>query len=157
MEKDQKVIAGKNGGTLMPWQKGQSGNPKGRPKKVISRLQDKIEQDFKVTLTRADVGQIVRSMMELNLAQLETIAKDKKTPAFMVLIANKIFHDIKHGSISSFVTLMSLTGFEDNPDAPVSSPTYRTAEDLINELNQRDQLRVSFKGDAPEYIDFEQM
>ena len=81
------------------FKKGQSGNPKGRPKKVIDRLEEMIGRKFEVNLSRADKMQIIESMLELSLSQLAAIATDKESPVFMVLIANAIRGDIERKNL----------------------------------------------------------
>jgi len=90
---------GRNGGTLYFWEKGESGNPNGRPRKVLSRLQEEVGVEFNVSLTKADKWAILEAMLEMNMNDLGKIATDKECPAFMVVIANAIREDIKKGRI----------------------------------------------------------
>lgn len=80
---------------------GQSGNPAGRPKKTITRLEEVIGQTFSVQLSKSDKMQIIESMLEMSLKQLEVIAKDKETPVFMVMIANAIVGDIQRKNMAT--------------------------------------------------------
>lgn len=81
------------------FKKGQTGNPNGRPKKVIQRLEDVIGRKFNVDITKADKLQIIESMLELSVSQLKDIATDTESPVFMVLIANAIKGDIERKNL----------------------------------------------------------
>lgn len=87
--------------------KGKSGNPNGRPKKVITRLEELIGRRFNVEVSRADKMQIIESMLELSLNQLKAIATDQDTPVFMVLIANAIRGDIERKNLSTANDLLN--------------------------------------------------
>lgn len=95
-----------NVANLKPWVKGQSGNPKGRPKRALKELQEKAGVDFQVHLSRADKTRILESMMEMNLADLKSIATDGRAPAFMVVLANAIKTDVAKGKMDSLIMLM---------------------------------------------------
>lgn len=89
------------------FKKGQTGNPNGRPKKVITRLEELIGRKFDVQVTKADKMQIIESLLELSLEQLKTIATDKDTPVFMVLIANAIRGDIERKNLTTANDLLN--------------------------------------------------
>lgn len=91
----------KHGGTLQFWKKGESGNPNGRPRKVLRQLEEKVGIEFGVSLSKEDKFQILESMLEMSLTQLQSIATDKECPAFMVVIANGLKEDIKKGRINT--------------------------------------------------------
>ena len=100
------VKKGRNGGDLILWERGQSGNPKGRPRKVLSELGKIVGTDFSVSLSKDDKFQILESLLEMSLEDLKKIALDKSTPAFMVVIASAIRKDITMGRATTMTDLM---------------------------------------------------
>lgn len=89
------------------FKKGQTGNPNGRPKKIIQRLEDVIGRKFSVGITKADKLQIIESMLELSVSQLKGIATDTESPVFMVLIANAIKGDIERKNMVTVNELLN--------------------------------------------------
>lgn len=86
---------------MVYWQQGESGNPKGRPRKVLSELAKKVGVDFQVSLSKEDKFTILESMMEMSLQELKSIATDKSAPAFMVVVASAIRKDIQSGKLGA--------------------------------------------------------
>lgn len=86
---------------LTPWKKGETGNPNGRPRKVLTKLENQIGIKFNVSLSKEDKYQIVESMLEMSLTELKQVAQDQDAPVFMVTIAKGIADDIKKGRINT--------------------------------------------------------
>lgn len=82
-----------------PWKKGQSGNPKGRPRKIIGKLEKLIGEEFALDLSKAEKYQILEWALEKNKEELQSIVDDEKQPAFLVCVANSILGDIKNKRI----------------------------------------------------------
>lgn len=72
------TIKGRNGGTLSPWQKGQTGNPHGRKKGLqywVRELQTKKKFEIKLTMTDEDGEEtIVTRSLELGEAAAKMAA-----------------------------------------------------------------------------------
>lgn len=107
--------------------KGQTGNPNGRPKKTITRLEEMIGRKFDVQITKADKMQIIESLLELSLTQLKAIATDQDTPVFMVLIANAIRGDIERKNLTTANELLNrLYGKPGTPVAKEDVPEFKS-------------------------------
>ena len=96
-----------HGGEIVNWEKGESGNMAGRPPKVLTVLQEKLKITFDVNISWTDKRQIIESMLELRVSQLEKIAKNGNSPAFMVAVAKAIIRDTKNGEISVLETIFN--------------------------------------------------
>jgi hypothetical protein len=55
---------------LIPYKPGQSGNPNGRPKKIVTKLKE-------LGYSKDDINQTYMNMMAMNRQELEQIDKDK--------------------------------------------------------------------------------
>lgn len=140
-----------NGGTLLVWEKGESGNPAGRPKNALKKLSEETGINFKVRLTRQDKATIMESMLEKNMEDLKSIATDKRSPAFMVIIANAIKTDIKNGRMTTLDMLLDrfygrpaqsihLLGatMEEEQEVPLSEWTDAEIEEELKRLEDID-------------------
>ena len=117
------------------WKKGESGNPEGRPRRMIHHLCEKIGVDFNVCLTKDDKYQIIESMIEMSLTELKLIATDQNAPSFMVLIASAIKSDIANGNL---YTLNSL--FDRFFGKPLQTSEVVTREILASEEELLDEI-----------------
>ena len=86
---------------LKPFKKGQSGNPKGPPKKVITQIQEMTGRDYGVKLTKRDIYQMIQHCLEMNMTDLADVMKDQKQPAFVQCISRAILKDLKDGKIAT--------------------------------------------------------
>ncbi len=78
------------------WERGQpSPNPNGRPRRVLRQLEEKVGIEFSVSLSKEDKFQIIESLLELSVDDLEKIAKDRSAPAFVVTVAGALRDDIQ--------------------------------------------------------------
>lgn len=80
---------------------GQSGNPNGRPKSALTKLEQALGRQFKVAFTKPDKLQIMESMLEMSIAEITKIMKDPDAPAFMVVMANSIKGDIERKNMKT--------------------------------------------------------
>jgi len=88
-----------------PWQKGESGNPKGRPIKLINSLAKSVNVDFRLELTKQDKTHLIEWMLERTVKEVKTIAENDDSPVFLVLISSAITADTKAGTIRTVETI----------------------------------------------------
>lgn len=101
-----KTVEQPHGGKVNQWERGESGNPNGRPRKTLKRLEQLIGIEFNVTLSKADKFAILEAMLEMSGNELAKIGSDKDTPIFMVNIAKAILDDTKKGQVKTLSELM---------------------------------------------------
>lgn len=96
-----KKVEQEHGGAVNQWERGESGNPSGRPRKVLKELEEKVGVNFRVSLSKEDKFAILESMMEMSMEELRSIATDPRAPAFMILVASAIRKDFKDGRLNT--------------------------------------------------------
>ncbi len=84
---------------LVPFKKGVSGNPNGRPKKIETVLKDHFLAEHNIKLTKSQTQDIVKTLLSKTRSELMELAKDESLPFWVALIANKASRDFKKGSI----------------------------------------------------------
>ena len=84
---------------LIPFEKGQSGNPAGRPKKIQTLIQDHFLAEHNFKLSKSQTEDIIKSILSCTRNQLIELAKNDELPFWVSLIVNKAQRDFKKGSI----------------------------------------------------------
>jgi len=102
---------------LTPWKPGQTGNPEGRPKKLINDIMDSLkERGFQPT-SKIDVQETFRTLLNLSEAELRALVADEDSPMLIKVVGREILSssngfraivesiDRAHGKASSDDTL----------------------------------------------------
>jgi hypothetical protein len=89
-----------HGGALMRPEKGESMNPKGRPKKYVSLLKD---QGYKLS----EVNDCIQVIMSMNMNELKDVWDNPNATVLEKTIAGAIKKSIEKGSLYSIETLLS--------------------------------------------------
>ena len=118
-----KLIPGKNGGKINQWQKGESGNPKGRPRKPV--LQMKVE-GYKLH----EINDTIQAMVSMTLEELKFIYESPKSTVLEKTIAGALRKSIDKGNLDSIETLMNRVYGKPNEKIDVT-----TGGDKLNKPN----------------------
>ena len=85
---------------LILFQKGQSGNPSGRPKKFTSLLKD-------IGYKQSEINDTIQNMLSMNMEDLLDIVKHEETTILEKTIANALYRSFRKGSLYSIDTLLT--------------------------------------------------
>jgi hypothetical protein len=85
---------------LKPFEKGESGNPNGRPKKYVSALK---EQGYK----NSEINDCILVMISMDLDELKEVWQNPRATILEKTIANALRKSLEKGSLYSIETLLS--------------------------------------------------
>jgi hypothetical protein len=92
-------MAGGRGKVEPRWKKGESGNPKGRPKNIATIIQEVFIAEHNLKLSKGQVNDIIQVILSKNKKELIEMAKNEELPFWVGLIARKAQRDYEKGSI----------------------------------------------------------
>lgn len=78
-----------NKANLKNFGKGESGNPNGRPKKLVSKVLDELKQEGE-QVSKSQVFDIYQIMISLTIPKLKEVAGDESKPALYRILAKEI-------------------------------------------------------------------
>ena len=85
-----------------PWKPGQSGNPKGRPKKYVDdslvKLLGKAQAKRLMKMNAQDIDEWDRVLLSMNAKELIAVANSNEVCVYAKTNANAILTDLKHGT-----------------------------------------------------------
>lgn len=132
------------------WKPGQSGNPKGKPKNrakaYFKRLLSKAQLKKSEGLTADEINTIERKVLEVGLPDLQLLAKDGGSPAYLKNLCMAIIIDMKNGKTDTVDKLrerqygkakqqIEVTG-KDGAPLMQQPLTQQQAKELIENLEQ---------------------
>jgi hypothetical protein len=95
-----KLVKQEHGGAINQFEKGQSGNPNGRPRKYISLLK---EQGYKAS----EVNDTIQALMAMDLEELKSVWDNPKATILEKTIAGAMRKSLEKGSLYSLDTLLT--------------------------------------------------
>jgi hypothetical protein len=116
-----KLIEGKHGGKINQWEKGESGNPKGRPKKPVLTM--KVE-GYKL----AEINDTIQMMVGMTAGDLLKVWENPKATILERTIASALRKSIEKGNLDSVETLLNRVYGKPNEKVDIT-----TAGEKINE------------------------
>jgi len=87
-------------GAINQFEKGESGNPNGRPRKYVSILAD---AGYKL----AEINDTIQNMMAMDVQELKSVYDNPKATILEKTIANAMVKSLQKGSLYSLETLLT--------------------------------------------------
>ena len=135
-----------------PWQKGQSGNPKGRPKNrvkdtLVQALKLESKKELKANLTTDEVKGYEEYIIGASSDELTILAQDNSIPIYLRAMARAIVIDMKNGKTTTLDHLrdrivgketqrVELTGADGADLIPAQRLTEEQAAKLLKKLEE---------------------
>jgi hypothetical protein len=95
-----KLIPGKYGGKIQIWEKGESGNPKGRPKKLVPSM--KVE-GYKLT----EINDTIQAIISMTMDELKLVWNNPNSTILEKTVAGALKKSLEKGNLESVETLIN--------------------------------------------------
>jgi hypothetical protein len=99
---------------LIPYKPGQSGNPKGRPKRAVSYLTGK---GYKLT----EINDTIQEMVGMNIAELKKVRESDNATILEKTIAEALKKGLEKGNLESIETLLNRVYGKPKQDYDITS------------------------------------
>lgn len=128
-----KEIAGKNGGKLKIWEKGESGNPKGRPKKLVPSM--------KVDGYRlSEINDAIQSIISMTMDELKDVWNNPKATILEKTVAGALKKSLEKGNLDSLETLINRIYGKPKEKLDIESKNESTINIQIVKTNNQNNL-----------------
>lgn len=138
-----KKVKQAHGGAVNRFEKGESGNPAGRPKNIETLLKEHFLEEHNLKLSKTQVQDIIKNILGKNRNELIELAKNEELPFWIALIANKAQRDFSRGSIHILDVLFDRVYGKpkEEIDQTVNGGKPDTVEIIIKEPNEQQGKR----------------
>lgn len=72
------------------WEKGQSGNPKGRPRLLVSSVIEQMKNKGVESVSQSDVKETFLMLINLELLEIKELVKDERQPAIVRIVGKEM-------------------------------------------------------------------
>ena len=84
------LAEGKNGGKVNRFEKGETGNPNGRPKKLVSSLIAQLKDEGYEGVTNGQISDVISLLLNLEKDRVKQLAEDAKQPIYVQRISRRL-------------------------------------------------------------------
>ena len=75
---------------LRKWKSGESGNPKGRPPRLVSSVTSELKAQGYERVTKAQIAEAMETILNLSEDKVREIVNDKNSPMFLRVVARQL-------------------------------------------------------------------